>query len=142
MREIISEIEIKAKPSKVWEILVDFASYPEWNPFVLKIEGELAVGATLEVTIQVPNRDIITFKPIVVKVNPNEEFRWKSKMLARFLFTGEHYFILEPIGEESTKLIQGEKFTGFLVPFLAKPSNEVPLGFIEFNEAIKLRSEK
>ncbi len=142
MREISSEIEIQAKPSKVWQILVDFASYPEWNPFVRKIEGELAVGSTLEVTIQVPNRDIITVKPVIVKVNPNEEFRWKSKMWARFLFTGEHYFILEPIGEESTKFIQGEKFTGFLVPFLAKPSNEAPLGFIEFNRAIKERSEK
>jgi hypothetical protein len=142
MREISSEIEIQAKPSKVWETLVDFASYPEWNPFVRKIEGELAIGSTLEVTIQLPNREIITFKPVVVKANPNEEFSWKSKMWVSFLFTGEHYFILEPIGEQSTKLIQGEKFTGILVPFLAKPSNEAPLGFIEFNSAIKERCEK
>jgi len=109
---------------------------------VRKIEGELTVGSTLEVTIQVPNRDIMTFNPVVVKANPNEEFRWKSKMWARFLFAAEHYFILEPIGEESTKLIQGEKFTGLLVSFLVKQSNDTPLGFNEFNRAIKERSEK
>ncbi|MCK5588562.1 MAG: SRPBCC domain-containing protein [Candidatus Lokiarchaeota archaeon] len=143
MREIVSEIEINAKPSKVWEVLVDFSSYPEWNPFMRKIEGELNVGSKLEVTIDVPNRDPMTFKPVVLKANPNEEFRWKTKMFAGFLFTGEHYFILEPIGEETTKFIQGEKFTGILVSFLVKSSNEdTPLGFVEFNRAIKEQCEK
>jgi hypothetical protein len=101
---------------------------------VRKIEGELDVGSKLEVTIKAPNRDPMTFKPVVLKVNPNEEFRWKSKMWAGFLFTGEHYFILEPIGQETTKLIQGEKFTGILVSFLAKPlDGDAPEALVFFN---------
>jgi uncharacterized protein YndB with AHSA1/START domain len=32
MRELRDEIEIEATPERVWEILTDFAAYPEWNP--------------------------------------------------------------------------------------------------------------
>ncbi len=33
MKEIHTEIEINAPAGKVWRVLTDFPSYPEWNPF-------------------------------------------------------------------------------------------------------------
>ena len=39
MKELHSEIEIDASAERVWGILTDFASYPEWNPFIRRISG-------------------------------------------------------------------------------------------------------
>jgi uncharacterized protein YndB with AHSA1/START domain len=32
MRELGTEVEIAAPPERIWEILTDFAAYPDWNP--------------------------------------------------------------------------------------------------------------
>ena len=46
MKELHSEIVIDASPERVWDVLTDFASYPQWNPFIRRISGELEVGGT------------------------------------------------------------------------------------------------
>ena len=47
-----TEVEIAAPASVVWEELTDGAAYPEWNPFVKHLSGDLEVGKHLEITIQ------------------------------------------------------------------------------------------
>ena len=54
MKRIQREIEIAATPEHVWDVLTDFASYPEWNPFIRSIAGEPRAGARLEVRIEPP----------------------------------------------------------------------------------------
>ena len=49
MRELHTEIEIAAPPERVWAVLTDFGSYPEWNPFIRQISGHPAVGSHLDV---------------------------------------------------------------------------------------------
>lgn len=39
MREIRTEIIIAAPIEKIWAILINFSSYPRWNPFIRNIEG-------------------------------------------------------------------------------------------------------
>jgi uncharacterized protein YndB with AHSA1/START domain len=52
MRELRREIVIDAPPERVWAAVTDFAAYPEWNPFIRRISGELREGARLEVRIR------------------------------------------------------------------------------------------
>lgn len=33
-------IDIPAAPMAVWSVLVDFAAYEEWNPFIVRASGE------------------------------------------------------------------------------------------------------
>ncbi len=49
--QLRTEIEIAASPERVWQALLDFARYPEWNPYVKAVEGKLGVGERLTLTL-------------------------------------------------------------------------------------------
>jgi hypothetical protein len=72
----------------VWAVIGDFAAYPEWNPFIRRIRGELREGAKLEVRIEPPQARATTFKPTVRAVEPNRELRWLGRCSFRASSTG------------------------------------------------------
>jgi len=50
-RVIDTYIDINAPPNRVWEVLVDFPAWKEWNPFIPSTTGQLDVGADLRITV-------------------------------------------------------------------------------------------
>ena len=44
MHEFCTEIEIQASDTRVWQLLTDFANFPQWNPFIHRAKGEAKVG--------------------------------------------------------------------------------------------------
>jgi hypothetical protein len=141
MRELRTHIEIEATPERVWEVLTDFAAYPEWNPFIQTIEGHAAPDSKLEVRIEPPGRRAMTFKPTVLEVAPRQELRWLGRVLVRGLFDGEHSLRIEPIADSRVRFIQAERFTGVLVPLLGNSLEKTERGFTAMNEALKRRAE-
>ena len=83
----------------------------------------------------------MTIKPKILRAEPNQEFRWLGHLLMPGIFDGEHFFIIEHIEENRVRFIQGERFTGFLVPFFGGVINNAVLGFEEMNKALKERIE-
>ena len=141
MEKIETDVLIKSPLPDVWAVLTDFESFPDWNPFIRSIKGAKAVGELLEVQIQPPGGKGMTFRPEVLKFELEREFRWKGKLLVKGIFDGEHYFILERVGEIETRLVHGEIFTGFLVGLLSGMLSNTAVGFQLMNEAIKARCE-
>jgi hypothetical protein len=142
MKEIHTEIAINAPAPRVWRVLSDFAAYPQWNPFVRRLEGDASVGASLHVTIQPPKAKAMTFRPIVLVAEPNRELRWRGQLWVPGLFDGEHSFAVEVLGEGCVRFIQRERFGGLLVPLLSKMlDRDIRRGFEEMNRALKLRAE-
>jgi hypothetical protein len=142
MKEIHTEIEIDAPATRVWQVLTDFAAYPQWNPFVRRLEGEVSVGASLRVTIQPPQGKGMTFRPIVLVAEPNRELRWQGHLWVPGLFDGEHSFAIDALGDGRVRFIQRERFGGLFVPLLSKMlDREIRRGFDEMNRALKLRAE-
>jgi hypothetical protein len=72
---------IDAPAERVWAVVTDFAAYPEWNPFIRRISGELREGTRLEVRIEPPGGRALTFKPTVRVVEANRELRWLGRLL-------------------------------------------------------------
>ena len=70
MKELRTEIEIAASANRVWATLTDFSSFPVWNPFIRRVDGELRVGARLVIRLQLPNARSMTFRPRVLRVEP------------------------------------------------------------------------
>ena len=141
MKELRTQIEIEATPDRVWEILTDFAAYPEWNPFIQMIQGQAAAGSKLEVRIEPPSGRAMTFKPTVLEAAPRQELRWLGRVLVPGLFDGEHSLRIEPIGDSRVRFVQAERFSGVLVPLFGKSLEKTQRGFTAMNEALKRRAE-
>jgi hypothetical protein len=142
VRQLRSEIEIDAPPERVWAVLTDFPAYPEWNPFIRRISGELREGAKLELQIQPPGARATTFKPTVRAVETNRELRWLGRLLMPGIFDGEHSFVIEPREGGRSRFVQSERFGGFLVGFFKGTLAKTQGGFEQMNAALKARVER
>lgn len=142
MKELFTEITINASADTVWKIFSDFASYPEWNPFVRAIKGDVRVGKRIEAVLQPPNQKEMTFKPRVIKLVPRREFRWHGILGIRGLFDGEHIFEVHPSAPSTVRFVQREIFRGLLVPMILKSiEKNTRAGFEQMNNALKERCE-
>lgn len=141
-KELITAIDINASPQVVWQILMDFPDYEQWNPFIRSISGAAVQGSQLKAHIQPPGGQGMTFKPTVLVAEPEREFRWLGRFLMPGLFDGEHRFQIESLGENRVRFIHSEKFLGLLVPLLATSlDTTVRAGFEAMNQALKARAE-
>jgi hypothetical protein len=143
MKTIEKQILIKAAPNKVWGILTDFSRMASWNPFIRAISGSAAPGGRLSVTIAPPGRSAMTFYPLVLVATPDRELRWLGTVVSRWIFAGEHYFLLDRTSDGATRLTHGERFTGLLAPLImrARMLAATEEGFGAMNEALKRESE-
>jgi hypothetical protein len=141
MRELRREIDIDAPPSAVWAVLVNTGSYPDWNPFIRRVSGDLRRGAKLGVRIEPPGRRGMTFKPTVLNLENERELRWLGHFLLPGLFDGEHIFRIEALGEGRTRFTQAERFSGILVRAFRTTLDKTELGFEHMNTALKAQAE-
>jgi len=142
VKNIQTEILINTDITKVWDFLMNFDSYPKWNPFITSIVGEPKLGNRLTVSINLPGGKGMTFKPNILTLESNKEFRWKGKLGINGIFDGEHYFILEFLENDKTKFIHGEIFSGLIVPLVGKMLDKTQKGFQLMNETIKNECER
>ena len=141
--ELAAEIEVDAAPATVWSVLMDFASYPEWNPFITAIEGDETVGSQLKARLQPVGARGITMTPKVTVNDPNEAFGWLGRLGVPHIFDGAHRFTLESLeGGRRTRLVQSEAFQGVLLPLVRRKILPGTLqGFETMNRALASRAE-
>ena len=142
MKSIRTEIIINAKPSIVWTNLMDFANYPNWNPFI-HITGQAQLGSQLENTIFLEGQKPQVFRPTVLEIERHKVFRWEGHLFIKGLFDGEHYFRLEAIEGGKTRFIHGENFRGLLSTMIYKMIGEkTKEGFEKMNLGLKQQCEQ
>lgn len=140
--EITTEIIINSSPDYVWQELMNFNAFPDWNPFIkqLLVPDKLEVGAKLQVKLQLMNRKPQNFTPKIISLEPNKEFSWLGNLFVPKIFDGHHFFQLESVGNK-TRFIQKEKFSGilaFIIKFITKDTFN---SFNAMNELLKERVE-
>jgi hypothetical protein len=142
-KQLRTEIDIQASPDRVWEVLTDFAAYPDWNPFITQARGTARVGERLTNRMQPVGGRGVTFRPTVLQADPGRRLRWLGRLVAPGIFDGEHTFTIERLGEGRVRLVQEEQFRGLLVPLMARSLDRRTLpGFQLMNRALKRRAER
>jgi hypothetical protein len=141
MRLIDTQVDVAAPISRIWQVLLDFPRYPEWNPFITKIEGVPVFGARLRVRIQPPGRRPMTFKPTVLVTEADRELRWVGHLMLPGLLNGEHSFRIEDTGR-TRRFHQSERFSGVLLPLFGEGIfDATQRGFEAMNVALRARAE-
>ena len=143
MKAIKTEIVINADIKTVWNILMDFDAYPQWNPFIKEISGNPAVGETIKARMDMGegSRDM-TFTPKVTTNMIHSHFAWLGNLWVKGIFDGAHHFELKQEGDK-TRFLQYENFRGILSGILfAMVGKTTQKGFEAMNEALKRLAEE
>lgn len=136
---VSAAIEIAAPPERVWAVLADLASYPQWNPVFHQASGQLSAGSKITLTSTQPaTGNPMTARVRIVTAEPAAELRWRTRMLG--ITISERSFILSHTGG-GTRLVQAGTYRGVFARFPPKTIRRIQDAFETINQAIKQRAE-
>ena len=139
MTDIHTSVEIDATPAAVWAVLTDTVAYPEWNPHLVRMDGPLAEGERVSLTVEQSGREN-TLTVRVTEFDAPHRLEWVGRVGVSFLFEGTHAFELDPLdGGERTRLHNTEASRGLLVGFVVEP--DARGAYEAMNAALKARVE-
>jgi hypothetical protein len=140
-RRVETVIDIEAAPARVWEVLTDFASYPDWNPFIVRATGTPEPGSQITLRIHSSAGWKATNKARITAAVPDQVLRWSARLIPiPGLAAGRHEFRLTARAD-GTRLVHSEQFFGALVPPMSGMLLKTERDFRNLNEALKKQSE-
>lgn len=137
--EIREEIEINASAEKVWQTVIDFPNYKNWNTQLSFLGGEVKPNGKLHLKLSVEGTNPYEFKPIISHWQENEKFAWLAQTGLPRVFDGEHFFEINKLENGKTLLINREEYRGIL-SLLMKTlpmMKDAPKGFKKMNLEFK-----
>lgn len=139
-RRIETSIEVEASPNTVWNVLVNFDDYNEWNP-QMRIKGKPEKGSRLKVSPGPEARWMPTFHSEIIHCS-KYKLEWEGKLILPFIFSGIHTFYIKPLDNRNCIFKQSEKFSGILLkPILFLFGEQIKNGFKKMNRALKNQAE-
>jgi demethylmenaquinone methyltransferase / 2-methoxy-6-polyprenyl-1,4-benzoquinol methylase len=143
VKTLAATIDISAPPDRVWEVITDFPSYPEWNPFMFSVEGAAEAGAHLRIGMQRRGGMVLRFGARVVVADPPRELVWSGEGLRGHwpgLLRGDRRVVIEPLAGGRSRLEMRTTFSGVLSPLMGW-LERYREAFGEMEEALKARAE-
>jgi len=142
-KAIHTEIDIQASDRIVWQVITDFPQFHRWNPLIRRIQGNLKEGSKLKVRIQAPGEKGMTFRPTILKIEPNKELRWVGRLAIPGLFVGEEIFMIKQHTKDTVRFIHKQTFNGlFALLYTSNFDNNIRQGSDAMNLALKVESER
>jgi hypothetical protein len=138
-REIQTEISIAAPAEAVWNCLMAFDRYPDWNPMLHVHEIERQLGGRVKFSVRLGSNKRASFEARISRDDGRRRFAWRGgNPLA---VGGEHYFELSEGKGGTTRFIHGERFSGLLLPAVWSRIAKSERLYRGMNEALKQRAE-
>lgn len=138
MKSFRTSAVIQAPAETIWKILTDGSRWTEWNSTVSKLEGRIALGEKVIVSVKAnPGR---AFPLTVTEFAAPHRMVWSGGMPLG-LFTGARTYTLTPRGDGSTEFTMHEQFTGLLAPLIGKSIPDLQPSFDEFARCLKAHAE-
>ena len=129
-------VETTIPHEAVWEVLMDAASYPEWNPVFVEVAGVYAEGKEVLNRVREPSGAILEMTATVETLVPGAELRQSGGIPG--VLTFDHRWLLEPV-EGGTRVVQHEVDRGIGLWFWS--SDWLEAAYAATNEALAERVE-
>jgi hypothetical protein len=112
-----TELAIAAPVERVWRVLTDFASYPDWNPLIVLARGEARAGARVAFRVRaLPSGPPLRFTATLQRCD-GHRLEWTGGV--PLVFRGRHSFrLIDEAG--GTRLLHGEEFTGVIARLMGR----------------------
>lgn len=137
-KEISTSIHISASKEQIWSVFSNFENYPNWNPFIKALSGDMKVGSKLKAKLIPPGKKGMEFKPTVIECETDRVFSWQGHLIIPGLFDGLHRFEIIELPDGTCQFIQSEKFSGMLIPFFKNMLEQnTREGFEQMNAKLK-----
>lgn len=114
-----TEFQVDATTDKVWQVLMDFDQYPDWNPQITNISGDRITGGVVRLTLSLPGRPAMNLSARLEEVIAPKLLKWRGHVLADWLFSGERVFAVEPSSTGGSTVTHVEDIRGLLAPIFA-----------------------
>ena len=136
-------VQIAAPAGFVWDVLVDFPSYPQWNPYTVAARTTLVIGEPIELTLPNPDGSPGTFvnREYIRIVDPPRLLRYDTAEEIPGIH-GVRDQHIEPLGPDRCSYRTTDTFTGrHAESMLAALGPWVKQGFDAVAHALRARAE-
>lgn len=136
-------VEIAAPASFVWDVLIDYPRYPEWNPYTVAVETTLEIGESIDLTLPNPDGSPGTFvnREFIRVVDAPSHLRYDTGDLVPGLMGSRDQYV-EPIGSDRCRYRTTDTFTGENAgPAVQHHGRWIEAGFNAAAYALKERAE-
>jgi uncharacterized protein YndB with AHSA1/START domain len=136
-------VEIDAPAEFVWSVLIDYPSYPQWNPYTLAVDTTLAIDSPIDLTLPKPDGSEGTWvsREYIREVAPPRLLRYDTGDTFPGLL-GVRDQLITPLGSERCSYRTFETFTGkYADAVFAAQGAYVKKGFDSVAHALRDRVE-
>jgi hypothetical protein len=141
--KVATEIAILAAPEKIWDTLLDFSAYPDWNRFIKAVRGQAAPDARLEMDMHYHGEVLRKLTGKVTGFMAPKYLSWAwSHAWGSWWMAAEHVFRIKQ--NESGKVIyfQETYYTGLGLRFRRRDiEHRARLSMEKMSEDLKERCE-
>jgi uncharacterized membrane protein len=138
MRTFVKEIDVAAKPERVWEVMSDLDRWPEWTRSVSSVKrlGDKPFVIGTKVFIRQPKLPPAVWK--ISEVETGRSFTWTSSAPGIHV-TATHSAVPAPSGSRVTLYLE---YRGFVGELFARLTERITERYMNYEaEGLKARSE-
>lgn len=141
--KIASEIALQASPDRIWNTLLDFTAYPEWNRVVKAVRGRAEPDSLLEIDFQFYGEKAAGKTARVTGLIPPKYLSWTwNHSLGAWFLAAEHVFRIRQKEDGRVVFHQEMYYTGLSIRFGRKAAQQmVRMTLEKFNDDLKDRVE-
>ncbi len=136
-------VEIAAPASFVWDVLVDYESYSEWNPYTIAVETTLELGDRIDLTLPNPDGSDGTMvnREFIRIVDPPHHLRYDTGEEYPGLLGTRDQYVTE-LGPDRCSYHTTDTLSGELADLVMETNGAwIKAGFDAVARALKVRSE-
>ncbi len=137
-------VEIDAPAAFVWDVLVDYPSYPEWNPYTIAVETTLEIGDRIDLTLPNPDGSEGTMlnREFIRVVDPPHHLRYDTGEEYPGLLGMRDQYVTE-LGPDRCSYHTTDTLSGELADLVMETNGAwIKAGFDLVANALKVRSEE
>jgi uncharacterized protein YndB with AHSA1/START domain len=134
-------VSINAPAELVWEVLVDFPAYGEWNDFCPSIEAELELGSPVKMQVDL-GMGLQEQVEYITCIEPPRRITWSMANKPGDPIHADRSQVVEPIDAQRCTYVTYDEFSGEAVDAMVQAMGKaVEEGFNRCARGVKRRAE-